>query len=109
MLLYLLQAGGSLGVSVKGGVEVSSVNSVAGSNLSVEAAGGRLDLVGGGGLTVEGGFTGGGKGVEISSFSDLKLASQSGSVSTFNPFAMNALATSHPFWCRLFSHHPVSH
>lgn len=86
MLLYLLQAGGSLGVSVKGGVEVSSVNSVAGSNLSVEAAGGRLDLVGGAGLTVEGGFTGGGKGVEISSFSDLKLASQSGSVSTFNPF-----------------------
>lgn len=107
--MYLLQAGGPLGVTVKGGVEVSSVNSVAGSNLSVEAAGGSLDLVGGRGLKVEGGFTGGGKGVEISSFSDLKLASQSGSVSTFNPFDTNSLTISPLLWCRSFSHHPVSH
>ena len=72
---------GSLGVTVEGGVETSSLGSVVGGDLSVEAAGGKLAMVGGGGLSIEGGFTGGSEGVEISSYADLSLASQSGSVS----------------------------
>ena len=43
---------------------------------------GRVEVVGGGGVRVEGGFLGGGQGVEVSSFGDLTLSSQSGSVST---------------------------
>ena len=66
---------------MEGGVEVSSVKSVVGRELSIEAAGGKLELVGGGGISVEGGFTGGREGVEILSYADLSLASQSGSVS----------------------------
>ena len=34
---------------MEGGVEVSSVKSVVGRELSIEAAGGKLELVGGGG------------------------------------------------------------
>ena len=70
-------------MAVEGGVETSSVNSVAGKDLSLEAAGGQLEMVGGGGLSVEGGFTGGSEGVKISSYADLSLASQAGSVSNF--------------------------
>ena len=76
------KAGGSLGVSVEGGVEASSVSSMTGRDLSLEAIGGKLNVVGGeGGLSVEGGFPGGNKGVEILSNADMTLTSELGSVS----------------------------
>ena len=76
-----LEAVGSLGVTVEGGIETSSLKSAAGQDLFVEASAGRVEVVGGGGVSVEGGFLGGSEGVAVSSYRDLTLSSQSGSVS----------------------------
>ena len=74
------KVGGPLGLTVEAGVHTTSVKPLPGSDLSLEARGGRLDVVGGG-LNIEGGFTGGSEGVEISSNADITLASRTGSVS----------------------------
>ena len=66
---------------MEGGVETSSLKSPSGRDLSLEAMAGSVEVVGGGGVSVEGGFLGGREGVEVLSFGDLTLSSQSGSVS----------------------------
>ena len=78
-----LEAVRSLGVTVEGGIETSSLKSAAGQDLSVEASAGRVEVVGGGGVSVEGGFLelGGSGGVAVSSYRDLTLSCQSESVS----------------------------
>lgn len=71
-------------MTVNKGVETTSVKSLTGRDLTLEATGGRLEVVGGeGGLSIEGGFSGGSQGVEILSNEDMSLESQSGSVSQY--------------------------
>ena len=82
-LVFPPKVGGPLGLTVEAGVQTSSVRALPGRDLTLEARGGRLEMVGGdGGLKIEGGFTGGSEGVEISSNADMSLASSTGSVSS---------------------------
>ena len=78
-----MQVRGALGLTVAAGVETNSLSPPPGRDLSLDARGGRLEVVGGeGGVKLEGGFTGGSEGVEISSNADLSLESRTGSVRT---------------------------
>ena len=69
-------------MTIENGVETNSLRPPPGRGLSLEARGGRLDVVGGeGGVRIEGGFPGGKEGVVISSDADLSMESRTGSVS----------------------------
>ena len=73
-----LEASGTLGIQVEGPVATRQLVSSANENLRVEAPSGRLDLIGSQGATLQAGFA---SGVEVSSYRDLTLLSQNGSVS----------------------------
>ena len=73
-----LEASGTLGVQVEGPVATGQLVSSANENLRVEAPSGRLDLIGSQGVTLQAGFA---SGMDVSSYRDLTLLSQNGSVS----------------------------
>jgi len=73
-----LVASGTLGIQVEGPVETAEVLSPANENLRLEAPSGGLDLLASQGVTLQAGFA---SGVDVSSYRDLTLRSQSGSVS----------------------------
>ena len=73
-----LEASGTLGIQVEGPVETAQLLSPANENLRIEAPSGSLDLLGSRGATLQSGFA---SGVDVSSYQDLTLRSQNGSVS----------------------------
>lgn len=73
-----LEASGTLGIQVEGPVATGQLVSSANENLRVEAPSGRLDLIGSQGVTLQAGFA---SGMDVSSYRDLTLLSQNGSVS----------------------------
>ena len=85
----------------------STVSPALGRDLSLEAAGGKLKVIGGeGGLSVEGGFSGGSEGVEILSNADIHLESQTGSVSEViqvKSIKTPPISRVSPLWCAVHS------
>ena len=71
-------ASGTLGIQVEGPVETAEVLSPANENLRLEAPSGGLELLASQGATLQAGFA---SGVDVSSYRDLTLRSQNGSVS----------------------------